>query len=450
MIGRAPPGARLRRRAASAKCRPFTAIVALNGRQRAVHQIFGRGVDTGVGRCVIRRDREEGDPNICPQPPAVLIVSQPTTEGVAVCVRDLVGAAILRGYRVTVACPATGVLAAWVVERGATWQRLELRRSPHLSDITAIVQVRRLARAHALVHLHSSKAGAVGRIGLATLGRRRPPSVFTPHGWSWLAGGWLSPIYRLLERMLLPLTTMVVAVSEEERAAGRAALGTRAARIRVNPNGVDARRFSPDGQTAARTDDPLVVSVGRLSRARGQDIAVAALALMRMPAARLRLVGDGQDRARIEHQAGVLGVADRVEIVGFRADPAPDLRAADVVLVPSRYDGMSLVLLEAMACGAAIVATRVAGTSALAGAGILVPAEDPANLAMAADALLADPARRRELGIAARTRAVERYSLQRSLDGTVGLWQALGISPGFGRKDATLRRDDAQAPMEVT
>ena len=76
---------------------------------------------------------------------SVLIVSQPTTDGVAVCVRDLVAAAVSSGYRVTVACPATGDLATWVVQRGAAWERLELRRPPDLSDIKAVLRVRKLA-----------------------------------------------------------------------------------------------------------------------------------------------------------------------------------------------------------------------------------------------------------------------------------------------------------------
>ena len=87
---------------------------------------------------------------------------------------------------------------------------------------------------------------------------------------------------------------------------------------------------------------------------------------------------------------------------------------------------MALILLEAMACGAAIVATRVPGTSALGGAGQLVPVEDPQSLAEAVDALLADPQRRRQLGAAARARAVENYSLQRSLQGILKLWRGAG------------------------
>ena len=176
-----------------------------------------------------------------------------------------------------------------------------------------------------------------------------------------------------------------------------------------------------------------MVCVGRLCHARAPDVAVAALALMRTPDVHLRLVGEGQDRAAIENQVSALGLTGRVELVGFRPDPAPDLRAADVVMVPSRYDGMALVLLEAMACGAAVVATRVPGSSALEGAGQLVPVEDPQALAAAVDALLADPDQGRSLGLAARERVVENYSLQRSVDGTLGLWRRLGACPPSDR-----------------
>ena len=212
----------------------------------------------------------------------VLIVSQATVDGVAICIRDLVHAAFSAGYQVTVACPPTGDLPAWAEERGAVWQQLNMRRSPHPSDILAVVRLRRLARTHDLVHLHSSKAGVVGRLAVASLGSRRPPVLFTPHGWSWLVGGWLAPLYRQTERLMLPLAAVVVAVSDEERANGQAVLGRRAARIVVNPNGVDPRRFCPQGPVAERSDAPLIVCVGRLCYARAPDMAVRALALMQI------------------------------------------------------------------------------------------------------------------------------------------------------------------------
>ncbi len=378
-------------------------------------------------------------PPAAPGRSRVLIVSQATVDGVAVCVRELVRAAVSAGYRVTVACPSTGDLSGWARQRGAAWERLEMRRSPHPGDLLAVRRLRRLARNHDLVHLHSSKAGVLGRLAVTSLGWRRPPVVFTPHGWSWLVGGRLAPAYRMIERIMLPLATAVIAVSDEERLDGRAVLGPRADGITVIPNGVDPRRFCPRGPVAERPDEPLVVFVGRLCHAKAPDVAVRALALMRTQSAWLRLVGDGEDRPGLENLVSSLGLGGRVEFRGFRPDPAPDLRAADVVVIPSRYDGMALVLLEAMACGAAIVATRVSGSSALAGAGQLVPAEDPESLALAADALLADPRRRRLLGAAAREKAAGHYSLQRSLQEILRLWQSLGARPATGLPDREFR-----------
>ena len=372
----------------------------------------------------------------------ILIVSQVTVSGVAICIRELVRAAVTCGYEVTVACPASGDLAAWAQEEGATWERLEMRRAPHPGDLLAVLRLRRLARTSSLVHLHSSKAGAVGRLALATLRGARPVSVFTPHGWSWLVGGWAAPAYRLIERILLPVTTAVVAVSDEERAHGQAVLGPAAAEIKVIPNGVDVVRFSPHGPVATREPDPLVVCVGRLDPQRGADVAVAALALVTTPHVRLRLVGDGSERARLENQIRSLGLTDQVEMVGFRPDPAPDIRAADVVVIPSRYDGMALVLLEAMACGAAIVATQVPGSSALGIAGEIVPIEDPQAVADAIDKLLADPDRRHFLGLSARESVAAHYPLQRSLEGIIGLWQDLGACPPPNRpRTARLRSE---------
>ena len=155
----------------------------------------------------------------------ILIVSQATVFGVAICVRELVRAAVASGYAVTVACPSKGYLAAWTEEEGAKWERLEMWRLPHPRDLFAVLRVRRLSRTSTLVHVHSSKAGAVGRLALFSLGGTRPPSVFTPHGWSWLVGGWAGPVWRLIERILFPVTTAVVAVSDEERSNGQAVLG---------------------------------------------------------------------------------------------------------------------------------------------------------------------------------------------------------------------------------
>ena len=109
--------------------------------------------------------------------------------------------------------------------------------------------------------------------------------------------------------------------------------------------------------------------------------------------------------------------------------PPPTCALPDVVVVPSKWDAQSLVLLEAMACGAAILATRVPGSSAVDGAGVIAERRDPPEFAAAADALLADSARRAELGAAARERAVERFAIARSNQRWIELWTDLAGTP---------------------
>lgn len=359
----------------------------------------------------------------------VLLVSQPVSYGVAVFVKQLAEAAVAAGHRVTVACPGPerGPLAGWVRRAGAEHRTLDMARQPGPRDLVDLWALRRLAKGRDVVHLHSSKAAALGRIAAMTLGRRRPAVIVTPHYWSWLVGGRLAPLYRWVERALARRCDAIVAVSEAEAADGRAVLPT-PERITLIHNGVDRERFSPEGPAAERDPGaPLVVCVGRLSEQKGQDLAIRALALLADPTVRLRLVGGESangERERLGALADSLRVADRIEWRGEVDDAAPELRAADVIVAPSRWEGMSLVFLEAMACGAAMVVADVAGSEAVDGAGIVVPRDDPAGLAAAIERLLADPALRGRLGDAARDRT-NAYDLASALRRNIDLWLEL-------------------------
>jgi glycosyltransferase involved in cell wall biosynthesis len=373
------------------------------------------------------RDRSSG---IERRPLDVLLVAQPTSYGLAVYVRQLAEAAVAAGHRVTVACPgpAHGPLAEWIVAAGAAHHRLDMARLPAARDVADLVTLRRLARGRDIVHLHSSKAAALGRVAVLSLGRRRPPVIVTPHYWSWLVGGRLAPVYRWIERVLARGCDAIVAVSEREAADGRVVLRAAADRIRVIQSGVDLERFSPDGPRARRREDaPLIVCVGRLCHQKGQDVAIRALGRLRHRTATLRLVGAEShegERARLAELAASLGVGDRVEFGGETTDPAPELRAADIVVAPSRWEGMSLVYLEAMACGAAMVVADVAGSEVIDGAGIVVRPDDPAAVAAALDELLSDELKRERLRAAAREQRL-RYDASEMHRRNLDLWDAL-------------------------
>jgi glycosyltransferase involved in cell wall biosynthesis len=198
--------------------------------------------------------------------------------------------------------------------------------------------------------------------------------------------------------------------------------------LKLIPNGVDREHFSPHGGSADRDRGaPLLVCVGRLSHQKGQDVAIRALALLDDLTPRLRLVGaesGGGERAGLEELAASLGVVDRIELRGAVHDTAPEYRAADVVVAPSRWDGLSLALLEAMACGATIVASDVNGSESLGDAGVIVPPDDPEALADGIDRLLEDDSRRRRLGESARARSGS-FDLVSTMQQNLDLWSGL-------------------------
>src|SRR5947207_6489183 len=207
------------------------------------------------------RTRPNGDRSL-----DVLIVSQPADYGVAIYVRELARSAVEAGHDVTVISPpeSRGPLASWVTSVGARHHTLDMARRPSLRDPFDVLTIRRLARGRDVIHVHSSKASALGRVAAATLPRRvRPAVVMTPHYWSWLVGGRLAGLYRSIERLLARRCDAIVAVSEGEEVEGRSVLGP-GARLMLIPNGVDREHFSPEGVSPERdADHPLIVCVGR-------------------------------------------------------------------------------------------------------------------------------------------------------------------------------------------
>ncbi|MEU4109764.1 glycosyltransferase [Streptomyces sp. NPDC027717] len=359
----------------------------------------------------------------------ILHLAQPVDGGVARVVLDLARAQLAAGTRVVIACPG-GPLATEAQEIGAEVRLWRATRSP---GPALPGEVRRLARLvgevrPALVHAHSAKAGLAARLAL----RGRVPTVFQPHAWSFEAvGGATAALALRWERFAARWAERVVCVSEAERTTGVRA-GVRAS-YTVIPNGIDLERFSPAPAGAARAGlpgelgaGPLVVCVGRLCRQKGQDVLLAAWerVLRALPEARLVLVGDGPDRETLGRQAlpGVL-------FAGEVAEVRPWYRAADLVVLPSRWEGMALAPLEALACARPVVLSDVDGAreslpSGLAGR-CLVPPEDPAALAAAVTGLLSDAPLRAELGAQGRRHVLNTHDVRLTAERIADLYRDL-------------------------
>jgi glycosyltransferase involved in cell wall biosynthesis len=254
-----------------------------------------------------------------------------------------------------------------------------------------------------LIHLHSSVAGLAGR--LVVRGRR--PTVFQPNSWSFEALGRLQPAGIAWERLGARWTDEIICVSDAEREVGESA-GIRA-RWRVIQNGVDLDTFSEassEERDVARDrlelprQAPLAVCIARLSHQKGQDMLVEVWPEVReaVPDARLVLVGEGPEFDTLQQAAG-----PGVSLVGHREDVQDWLAASDVVALPSRWEGMSFAMLEAMARGRSIVATDVSGARETIGdSGGVVVEREPHQFAAALIERLADPARAAREGRAGR------------------------------------------------
>ena len=275
------------------------------------------------------------------------------------------------------------------------------------------------AERYDLVHAHWLVPNAVFVAGIVRA--HHVPFVVSVHGSDVFLAERLAPA-RFLSRRALATAGSVTACSADLHRRV-IALGTRRERAHIVPYGVDVDRFSPlraDRTLRSRWEIPagatMVLAVGRLVAKKGFGHLVEAA--RRVPDVHVVVAGEGDLRPALQEQAR--GMGNRVRFVGAldRDTVARALAAADVVAVPSvvdaagNVDGLPNTVLEALASGRAVVASRVAGIPEVVEdgvSGLLVPAGDPEALAAALQRLARDPAERERLGREARTRVTLRH-----------------------------------------
>lgn len=355
--------------------------------------------------------------------PHVLHVTQPVEGGVARFVTDLAAAQLTAGLRVSVACPRGGTLTDGLRAEGCKVLPWNATGSPGPrlpGEVARLTRILREVRPD-VVHAHGMKAGLAARLAV----RGRLPTVFQPHAWSFGAvDGVKAQTALRWEQFGARWAARVLCVSEAERRTGEQHGVT--AQWHMVPNGVDTRRFRPEGSVARSGTGPLVVCVGRLCRQKGQDVLLRAwpAVVRQVPAARLVLVGDGPDANRLRAAAPA-----SVEFAGPAPDAAPWYRAADVVVLPSRWEGRALVPLEAMACARPVLVTDVDGVRESLPPGhlphCLVPPEDSDALALALTALLRRTPLRAALGAQGRAHVVAAHDVRQTRDAVSDVYREL-------------------------
>jgi glycosyltransferase involved in cell wall biosynthesis len=314
-------------------------------------------------------------------------------------------------------------------EAGIPVHRIAMRGLRDLRSSAALLALLRRIRP-AVVHAHNRPADGWTMIAAAAWGV--PARVYTRH----LTYPDLTPAMIRRYRFAARLAHSVVAVSSA--VAGHLVREERTPEsvITVIPNGVDLERFdvgSADLRARAgalraawgvRAEGILVGTLSRLSGQKGLDVFLEAAAriLSAEPSVRLAVVGEGEARGFLESRARALGIARSVVFPGFTDAPAA-LAAFDLFLTTSRYEGLPLTLLEAMAAGRAVIAPRIGAFPEVVEHGVtgLLPAPetwvpsagrlDPEPFAAAALGLVRDRARRARLGEAARKKVEAEYSV---------------------------------------
>ncbi|MEU7040077.1 glycosyltransferase family 4 protein [Streptomyces varsoviensis] len=340
------------------------------------------------------------------QPPHAVQVLGTGASGSGAHVRSLAAGLVARGLRITVCAPRGTGDGYGFADAGAQFTPLRTRTDPG-----AVAALRAACAEADVVHAHGLRSGLLASLAL----RGRPtPLVVTWHTRS-AAEGARARLVRLTERRVARAAAVVLGASSDlvERARGRGARDARLAPVALPvPSAVPDAETDPSGhKTRAEigaVGRPLLLAVGRLDAGRGYGTLLDAARSWRDldPEPLLVIAGEGGRRAELQRR--IEGESLPVLLLGRREDVPDLLAAADLAVLPSRWEARALLAHEALHAGVPLVATAVGGIPELVGdAAELVPYGDPDALATAVTRLLADPQRRTELARAGRARAAQ-------------------------------------------
>jgi len=274
----------------------------------------------------------------------------------------------------------------------------------------------------------------------------RPPVVVTAE---MAVDLWKSPRELAIDRWLAQRTDRVVGNSQAVVDFYRRN-GIPAERLALIRSGIGAEAPPRVDRAAVRAnfgwpaDSSLLVFAGRLAAQKGVDDLIAAIDLVQylLPALRVLIVGDGPLRSQLEATAAAFRLGGIVRFTGHRDDVPQLLAAADLLVLPSLYEGLPNIVLEAMQAALPVVATAAPGTTEVVvdgQTGLLVPLRDPPALAQAIRTVVEDPERARLWGAAGRKRVESEFPAATMIDAYASLYEELSRARGLPRSEATPR-----------
>lgn len=337
-------------------------------------------------------------------------------------------------YRALLICPEPGPFVGRMKERGVETHLVHL--APLFNPIALWRLTRLLVRERVtILQTHGARANFYGRIAGRLAGV--PVIISTVHNSlkDYEVRSLRRWLYTVLLRLTLPLVHRIICVSEANRRDLIEECPAATARIQTVYNGVDPSAFpsQPDRQTVRQelgtTQGPLLVTIGRLTDQKGHRYLLQTLPrlLETWPQLCCVFVGEGELRDALHDMAIDLGVEQACRFVGVREDIADILAAADLFVLPSLSEGFPFVLLEALAMGRPVVASRVNGVPELIEdhkTGLLVPPRDPQALVAAIREVLHDPIVASKMGADGRAVVQERFTVDRMVANTTAIFDA--------------------------
>ena len=358
---------------------------------------------------------------------AYLVTRADPVGGAQIHVRDLAIAMRAQGHSPTVLTSGSGPFIEDLLARDIPVTVLRYLSGPirPLRDVRAFQELMGELRGLRpdLLTAHGAKVGMMGRVAGRSLG---VPLVVTVHGWACAPGTppVQAAVSRNMERLIGPLATKVITVSEFDRRFGLEARLVAEQRVVTVHNGmpdVAADLRANPGQTPAR-----LVMVARFEPQKDHGTLIRALGGLRDQQWELDLIGDGPLRPEMESLARELGVAGRIRFLGQRRDVAQLLARAHVCLLVSNWEGLPLSILEAMRAGLPVVATAVGGVSETVRneeTGYLIPRGDADVLRDRLRRLLAEPDLRARMGAGGRRRYEQHFTLDQMVKNTLAVYQ---------------------------
>ncbi len=332
------------------------------------------------------------------------------------------------GHSVDIACAVQRPLEHSILTLVNQVHDVPLHRSPlNPRNLAALRALRRLIRieAYDVIHVHTPVAAFIGR--LAAINRRKPIVIYTAHGFHFMHDGpksaWL--LYFPLEWLMSHFTDYLATLNREDYSRARrwfthpqvAFVPGVGISARPSPSSLTSKQSR--GTLGVNSKEVLLLSVGELNSNKGHRLAIEALAQLPQHF-KLAIAGEGPEYDALTEMAESFGVMDRVKLLGYRNDVENLIAAADLLIHPSRREGLPVAVMEAMRAATPVIGGRIRGVTDLVDrhSGLLIEGRDPSDWAHAILEVAGQPDKFRGGPTALRP-----YSVERAVASTLDIYR---------------------------